>query len=172
VPKPRVPSPVPKRSKAEKAAFRRRSDAAKRGWETRRKNALLQGDKSGVPKSTKLKLAKPKKRKIGKEEAKLIKLKEDTEKKLSNFKVYERAKPRKWEVEPYEAFSRFVFLRDMNSPDEETRKEMRKAHQEWYKAKMVARRKAEDWEKWMTMIGQNWRLPATGVFSIESFKTS
>jgi hypothetical protein len=192
-------SPVPrKRAPAKRGrSAKELSRAARRGWETRRReNPLRWGSKAIAKRREKLQSIVSAERAIEREwkelERKAIRQKREADKaggvhpsisrklktletieqQIADMKVnirrFNSPSPDRWELEAYILLEKFVTLHDMGGDSED----IKKAHRKWYQAKMAAREHSKDWPAWMAMIGSVLGLPMHGKFSIDSFVTS
>jgi hypothetical protein len=192
-------SPVPRKrapAKRERTA-KQRSSAARRGWETRRRENPLRWGREAVAKRQKnsrvvedihskierewreierkaIRQAKRAKRAggvhpdVARKLKPLERLQQQIDEMKTNIRKFNAPTPDQWEVKAYEALEKFITLRDFGAAESG----IREAYQEWYKAKMIARELSKDWPAWMAMIGSVLGLPMHGEFSIDSFVTS
>lgn len=202
VPKKRRPgkpvSPVQKKRAPKKGRVsKKRSSAARKGWETRRRQNPLRWGREAVAKRKKnSRVIESSTAAIEREwkrlEKKAIRQAREAEKaggihpaiasKLTalesveaqiqkmkaNIRTFNSPSPDQWEIRAYNLLEKFMMLRDFGGNSEE----IKKAHAEWYKAKMTAREKSKNWPAWMAMIGSVLGLPMHGTFSVDSFVTS
>jgi hypothetical protein len=187
-------APVPrKRAKVSKKG----SSAARRGWETRRReNPLKWGREAVAKRREKLQSINVTASAIEKEwrslERKAVRQKREAERaggvhptiagKLSvlekieseiadmkaNIRRFNSPSPDVWELRAYTLLEKFITLRDFGGSSQE----IKEVYRQWYMAKQEAREKSPDWPAWMAMIGSVLGLPMHGKFSIDSFVTS
>ena len=174
-----------------------KSSAARRGWETRRRENPLRWGKGAIAERRKnSKVLDVTSTTIEREwreiERKALKQKKEAERaggvhptiagKLAaferieeqiaamktNIRTFNSPSPDRWELQAYMLLEKFVTLRDFGG----SAQEIKEAHRQWYAAKQEAREKSKDWPAWMAMIGSVLGLPMHGKFSIDSFVTS
>lgn len=184
---------APKREKVSK----KRARAARKGWETRRReNPLrwgreaiaLRRQNSKVVESSTAAIEREWKRlekkalrqareaekaggihpTIAAKLAALESVEAQIQKMKDNIRTFNSPSPDQWEIKAYNLLEKFITLRDFGASSED----LKKAHQKWYQAKMIAREKSKDWPAWMAMIGSVLGLPMHGTFSVDSFVTS
>jgi hypothetical protein len=198
---PRPVSPVPKKrapATRERTA-RERSSAARRGWETRRRENPLRWGRKAVVKRREnsrvvedvhkaierewreierkaIRQAKVAEKaggihpEIARKLAPLQKLEQQIAEMKINIQRFNTPSPDIWEMEAYTLLEKFVTMHDFR--ENFSHEELSEAHQAWYRAKMSARENSPDWPAWMAMIGSVLGLPMHGIFSIDSFVTS
>ena len=193
-------APVPKKrapAKRERSA-RELTLAARKGWETRRRENPLRWGREAVAKRRenrgKLQSSESaierewreieRKALIQKEEAEnapggihptiagklatLERIEGEIAAMKQNIRTFNSPRPDPWELRAYTLLEKFITLRDFGG----THEEITEAHRQWYAAKQDAREKSPDWPAWMAMIGSVLGLPMHGTFSVDSFVTS
>lgn len=194
VPRKRAPA---KRERVTAPSKSDRSSAARRGWETRRRENPLRWGREAVAKRRKnsrvvedahkaierewreieRKALRQKRRaekaggvhpEIARKLAPLERLEQQIAEMKTNIRTFNSPTPDEWEMRAYVLLEKFITLRDFGGESAD----IKKAHQAWYQAKMIAREKSKDWPAWMAMIGSVLGLPMHGKFSIDSFVTS
>jgi hypothetical protein len=196
--RPRPVSPVQRKRAPKKGSVaKKRSSAARKGWETRRReNPLRWGREAIAERRKNSRVVDDSARAIEREwreiEQKALRQKEEAEraggthpeiaKKLAiferieteiaamkqNIRTFNSPRPDPWELKAYTLLEKFITLHDFGGSHEE----IVEAHTAWYAAKQEARERSPDWPAWMAMIGSVLGLPMHGPFSVDSFVTS